>query len=77
MAKWKSLNLQRKRDDAEARKVCWSFQCDLKYRHHIEPRGPLYGPKQEAFPVPLKYDVTTYRDFDKYRSGRSTRQTCW
>ena len=47
-------------------KIPWSFQCDFKYRYHIEPRGQLYGPKEEAFPVPLKYDVTTDRDYEEF-----------
>ena len=25
------------------------------YRHHVEPRVKLYSPKEESFPVPLKY----------------------
>ena len=29
------------------------------YRHHVEPRVKLYSPKEESFPIPLKYiDVT-------------------
>ena len=34
-------------------------QGDFNYRHHNEPRVQLYVPKEETFPVPLKYiDVT-------------------
>ena len=25
------------------------------YRHHVEPRVKLYKPKEETFPIPLKY----------------------
>ena len=25
------------------------------YRHHVEPRVKLYVPKEETFPIPLKY----------------------
>ena len=25
------------------------------YRHHVEPRVKLYSPREESFPVPLKY----------------------
>ena len=29
------------------------------YRHHVEPRVALYSPREESFPIPLKYiDVT-------------------
>ena len=29
------------------------------YRHHVEPRVKLYMPKEESFPIPMKYiDVT-------------------
>ena len=25
------------------------------YRHHVEPRVKLYSPREESFPIPLKY----------------------
>ena len=25
------------------------------YRHHVEPKVKLYSPRQESFPIPLKY----------------------
>ena len=29
------------------------------YRHHVEPRVKLYSPREESFPIPLRYiDVT-------------------
>ena len=43
------------KDDAEARRDLWSIQGDCIYRHHIEPRVQLYVPKEETFPIPLKY----------------------
>ena len=47
------------KDDAEARRDFWSVQGDLICRHHNEPRVQLYVPKEETFPIPLKYiDVT-------------------
>ena len=55
------------KDDAEARKDFWSIQEDFIYRHHIEPRIHLYVPREETFPVPLKYiDVmrSTHTDLD-------------
>ena len=39
-------------DDAEALSEFWSIEGDFFHRHHIEPRVPLYVPKQEAFPIP-------------------------
>ena len=47
------------KDDAEARKDFWSVQGDFICCHHNEPRVQLYVPKEETFPIPLKYiDVT-------------------
>ena len=51
--------------DAEARADFWSIQGD--HRLHNEPRVQLFVPKEETFPVPLKYiDVTgsTHTDLD-------------
>ena len=32
---------------------------NFKNRHHVEPRVKLYSPREESFPIPLKYiDVT-------------------
>ena len=61
------------RYDAEARKVFWSVQGAFIYRHHIEPRVQLFVPKEESFPIPLKYiDVT--RNY-AHTSGRVARET--
>ena len=47
------------KDDAEARNDPWSTEGDFIYRHHVEPRVQLYVPKEESFPIELKYiDVT-------------------
>ena len=47
------------RDDAEAKNDFWSITGDFIHRHHVEPRVKLYMPKEESFPIPLKYiDVT-------------------
>ena len=52
-------------DDAEARADFWSIQGDFINRHHNEPRVQLYVPKEETFPIPLKYiDVTRYTHTD-------------
>ena len=47
------------RDDEEAKKDFWTITGEFIYRHHVEPRVKLYVPKEESFPIPLKYiDVT-------------------
>ena len=43
------------------------------YRHHNEPRVQLYVPKEETFPIPVKYmDVTraTHTDLDVMQEKR-------
>ena len=42
-------------DDAGARADFWSMQGAFIYRHHNEPRVQLCVPKEEKFPIPLKY----------------------
>ena len=54
-------------DEAEARADFWSIQGDFFYRHHTEPRVQLCVPKEETFPIPLKYvDVTRSTHTDLY-----------
>ena len=60
-------------DDAEVRADLWSIQGDFIYRHHNEPRVKLYSPREESFPIPLKYiDVTrsTHTDLDLMQEKR-------
>ena len=33
----------------------WSMSGTFIYRHHVEPRVKLYSPREESFPIPLKY----------------------
>ena len=43
------------------------------YRHHVEPRVKLYSPREESFPIPLKYiDVsrTTRTNLDVKQEKR-------
>ena len=43
------------------------------YRHHVEPRVALYSPREESFPIPLKYiDVTktTHTNLDVKQEKR-------
>ena len=55
------------RDDEEAKKDFWSITGDFIYHHHVEPRVKLYKPKEDTFPIPMKYiDVarTTFTSLD-------------
>ena len=46
-------------DAGEAINDFWSMSGNFIYRHHVEPRVKLYSPREESFPIPLKYiDVT-------------------
>ena len=42
-------------DAGEARNDFWSISGNFIYRHHVEPRVKLYSPREESFPIPLKY----------------------
>ena len=60
-------------DYAEARADFWSIQGEFICRHHNDPRVQLYVPKEETFPIPLKYiDVTrsTHTDLDVLQEKR-------
>ena len=46
---------------------------NFKYRHHVEPRVKLYSPREESFPIPLKYSVasrTTHTNLDVKQEKR-------
>ena len=54
-------------DAGEAINDFWSMSGNFIYRHHVEPRVKLYLPREESFPIPLKYiDVsrTTHTNLD-------------
>ena len=60
-------------DAGEAMNDVWSMTGNFIYRHHVEPRVKLYSPKEESFPVPLKYiDVsrTTRTNLDVKQERR-------
>ena len=42
-------------DAGEAINDFWSMSGSFKNRHHVEPRVKLYSPREESFPIPLKY----------------------
>ena len=42
-------------DAREAINDFWSMSGNFIYRHHVEPSVKLYSPREESFPIPLKY----------------------
>ena len=51
----------------------WSMSGSFIYRHHVEPRVKLYSPREESFPIPVKYiDVsrTTHTNLDVKQERR-------
>ena len=60
-------------DTGEASNDFWSISGNFIYRHHVEPRVKLYSPREESFPIPLKYiDVsrTTHTHLDLKQEKR-------
>ena len=60
-------------DAGEAMNDFWSMSGNFKNRHHVEPRVKLYSPREESFPIPLKYiDVsrTTHTNLDVMQERR-------
>ena len=60
-------------DAGEAINDFWSVSGNFKNRHHVEPRVKLYSPREESFPIPLKYiDVsgTTHTNLDVMQESR-------
>ena len=60
-------------DAGEATNNFWSMSGSFKNRHHVEPRVKLYSPREESFPIPLKYiDVTrtTHTNLDVKQEKR-------
>ena len=60
-------------DAGEALDDIWSMSGNFIFRHHVEPGVKLYSPREESFPVPLKYiDVsrTTHTNLDVKQEKR-------
>ena len=60
-------------DAGEAKNDFWSMSGNFKNRHLVEPRVKLYSPREESFPIPLKYiDVsrTTHTNLDVKQDKR-------
>ena len=61
-------------DAAEAMNDFWSMSRNFIFRHHVEPGVKLYSPREESFPIPLKYiDVsrTTHTNLDVKQEKRT------
>ena len=61
------------RDAGEAINDFWSMSGNFIYHHHVESRVKLYSPREESFPIPLKYiDVsrTTRTNLDVMQERR-------
>ena len=60
-------------DAGEAMNDFWSMSGNFIYRHHVQPRVALFSPREESFPIPLKYiDVTrtTHTNLDVKQEKR-------
>ena len=60
-------------DAGEAINDFWSMSGNFIYRHHVEPRVKLYSPREESFPIPLKYidfSRTTHTNLDVEQERR-------
>ena len=60
-------------DAGEAINDFWSMSGNFIYRHHVEPRVKFYSPREESFPIPLKFiDVsrTTRTNLDVKQERR-------
>ena len=60
-------------DACEAINGFWSMSRNFIYLHHVEPRVKLYSPREESFPIPLKYiDVSriTHTNLDVMQERR-------
>ena len=60
-------------DAGEAINDFWSMSGNFIYRHHVEPKVKLYSPRDESFPIPLKYidaSRTTHTNLDVKQEKR-------
>ena len=60
-------------DAGKAMNDFWSMSGSFIPHHHVEPRVKLYSPREESFPIPLKYiDVsrTTHTNLDLMQERR-------
>ena len=60
-------------DAGEAINDFWSMLGNFTHRHHVDSRVKLYSPREESFPIPLKYiDVSriTHTNLDVKQEKR-------
>ena len=60
-------------DAGEAINDFWFMSGNFIHRHHVEPRVKLYSPREESFPIPLKYIAvsrTTHTNLDVKQEKR-------
>ena len=60
-------------DAGEAINGFWSMSGNFIFRHHVEPRFKLHSPREESFPIPLKYidvSTTTHTNLDVKQEKR-------
>ena len=60
-------------DAGEATNDFWSMSGNFIHHHHVEPRVKLYSPREESFPIPLKY-IDVSRNYS-YEFGCQARET--
>ena len=64
--------------DGDAGIVFWSISGNFIYCHHVESRVKLYAPKEESFPIPLKYiDVTRSAETSLGVLLEKNIEDCW
>ena len=63
-------------DACEAINDFWSMSGNFIFRHHIEPRVKLYSPREESFPIPLKYPELLIRIWIEYHLVRNLKKRC-
>ena len=62
----------------EAKNDFWSMSGNFIYRHHVDPRAKLYSPREESFPMPLKYiDVSRTTHTNLKVMQESHIDDCW
>ena len=69
----KSFNLKKQKMTRKYTRIFWSIKGDFINRQHIEPRVQFFVPREESFPIPLKYiDVirSTHTDLDVAQEKR-------
>ena len=65
-------------DAVEAINDFWSMSGNFMYRHHVEPRVKLYSPRDESFPIPLKYiDVSRTAHTNLVVKQEKRIDDCW